>query len=103
MMRDPAATMGRRELFGISNLASLIGERQVLAFCDDLLRSPSTAEIDTDELMALSATFEPECRVLDLTWGLWELEVYSRGQRVGYIGILPDESGFRLDTARRDN
>jgi len=89
-------------LIGISNLASSIGERQVLAFCSGLLRSPRTAEVDMDEVVALSTTFEPECRVLDVTWGLWELEIQSRGRRVGYIGILPGEAGFRLDSARRD-
>ena len=74
-------------LIGISSLCAGIGSDKLLDFCENLLRSPSSVETDVTELEALAATFEPECRIRDFTWGLWEVEMSSWGQHVGYIGI----------------
>jgi hypothetical protein len=89
-------------LIGITSLCAGIGSHKVLDFCQNVLRSPTSVQTDVTDLEALAATFEPECRIRDLTWGLWEVDVYSRGQRVGIIGILPQEpGGFEISYAGR--
>lgn len=74
-------------------VSNALGHRQVLAFCEGMLRAPRNAPSHVAELEVLASASQPECRIHDLTWGLWELGVYSGDEYVGYIGLLPDHHG----------
>jgi len=76
---------------GGSFVSGEIGQRQVVQFCNRLLASPQDASSHQHELAALSVFSHAECRIHDLTAGLWELGVYAEARQVGYIALLPDE------------
>lgn len=68
-----------------------LGYRQVLDFCQNILSDPHSAGSHAADLAILAAANKPQCRIHDLTWGLWELGVYSGDEYIGYLGLLPDQ------------
>jgi hypothetical protein len=84
--------------FGGLVVGSRIGRTRVVVFCQRILASPSASTGFQSELASLAQHAQPECRVHDLSWGSWELGVYSAETLVGYVGVTATaDAGLRID------
>ncbi len=72
-----------------------VGGRKVLAFCEETLRVRESAGAGgAPSLDATAAAPQPHCRILNQTWGTWEMGVFSGGQQIGRLELQTDGEAF---------
>ena len=72
-----------------------VGCRKVLASCEEILRARESAGAGgAPGLDATAAAPRPHCRILDQTWGTWEMGVFSGDREIGRLSLTPDGDRF---------